>query len=235
MHGGSSLPWRVHRGYIYLPRRVHRSSSLPWRVHRGSSLPWRVHRAMALAPARRLQDTRRFPTNEQDRREAKAIVDAGVGFGAIIEALQQIRPPSRSISTSWRRQLASTELYSTANTSTAYGTVCGTTQLHGLVIYHVNPFALLLHATERSSRFAEMLSNIVASARHRKLNVVIYLDKAKPGGRNKRTSYDVRLNACTGPCSSSPPGSGPGRAAGYRSHTSQLSSKKGIALQTRCS
>ena len=83
------------------------------------------------------------------------------------------------------RKLAQAELCEVAGTVTEYGTVCRESTVNGeagqLTIYHVSPFALLMHATEKSRLFSVFLARIVNAAPDNLLDIVFYLDKATPG------------------------------------------------------
>jgi hypothetical protein len=121
-----------------------------------------------------------------------ACVDACSGVQTITSRLHT------NISLSKKRKLAEAELYKLPNTLTPYGTVCHTSLVRGkngeLEIYHVNPFAMLQHATQSFSMFRDFFAKVVRGSPHGRIDLVYYLDRCTPG--NVRRPDDGRSAQC---------------------------------------
>ena len=112
-----------------------------------------------------------------------AVVDVHASVLAFTQAMAPLDGEA-SYSCAWRRAVTGAELYKVANTLTAYGNICKETNVAGsagsMSIFHVNPFAFLLRATEVSHEFRSLLQTAIASSPNG-LDIVVYMDKATPG------------------------------------------------------
>ena len=126
-----------------------------------------------------------------------ASVEACSGVTGILSALRVIQSVAPSTSLSWQRKLAHDELYAVAKTSTPYGLICQESTIVGLscelLIYHVCPFAFLQHACDKSGLFYNFLAYVVSQAQNGLVDVIVYLDNAKP---NEKRADNGRACQC---------------------------------------
>ena len=128
---------------------------------------------------------------------AAAAASSGCAALTMLEAMSE-QVVSDAGRVQWARKLSHRLLHAIRHAGTPYGNVAVESSVAGpkgtLTVDHVCPAALLYHLCSASASFFSFLRGVVHSVADGTLDIVMYLDKAKPG--NERRPDDGRSCQC---------------------------------------